>query len=291
MGNDTTRELQLEDARIRRIWHNNDWYYPIIDVMAYLLPENTNPANYWRVIKSRLNKEGASETLEYIVPLKMKSKDGRLRLTDTANRQTIFRLLQSIPSPRVEPFKMWLAQVGDERIEEIEHPETALDRVRATYKARGYEDAWIEERIKNDIIRNTLTDEWRDRGAQDGTEFAILTNTIHNGTFDISIQAHKKYKLLPGKTNLRDHMTHLELALTSLSEATAITLHQDRESQGFSELKRDTIDAGEIGGDARKMIEHRIGKPVVSSQNFLNAPEDQPGQFKQPLLLDDLHED
>ena len=281
------RDLSLSPFHpdVRRIWHQDEWYYAIVDIIAFLT-ESKDPSGYWRNTKKRLLvDEGAGQALDQIVQLKLKAHDGRFRLTDTANRQIILRLLQSIPSPRVEPLRMWLAQVGEERFEEVEHPEQAIERVRKAYRAKGYENAWIEERIKNDLIRNELTDEWKSRGAEVGVEFAILTNEIHQGTFDISVQAHKKYKLLPTRTNLRDHMTPLELALTSLSEATAITLHQDRESQGFVELKRDATDAGEAGGEARRVIEKRIRKPVRSSQNFLPQPSEQK-QMEQPSLFD-----
>ncbi|GHP00375.1 phage antirepressor [Reticulibacter mediterranei] len=279
---------------VRRLWHRNEWYYAIVDIIGFLT-ESKDPGAYWRNTKKRLAQdEGAQQTLDHLVQLKLKAQDGRFRLTDTGNRQTILRLMQSIPSPRAEPLRLWLAQVGEERFEEIEHPEIALERVKQTYRAKGYDEAWIEERIKNDLLRNELTDEWKERGAQEGVEFAVLTNEIHQGTFAISVQAHKKYKLLPSKTNLRDHMTPLELALTSLSEATAITLHRDRESLGFSQLRCDAVDAGEAGGEARLVIEKRIGKPVLSPQNFLGQSpkkQHQVQQAQQPSLFDEtFHE-
>jgi DNA-damage-inducible protein D len=284
-GSDLPQSLSPFHPEVRRVWHRGEWYYAVIDLIAFLT-ESKDPGGYWRNTKKRLlHDEGAEQALAHLVQLKLKAHDGRFRLTDTANRQTVLRLMQSIPSPRAEPLRLWLAQVGEERFEEVEHPEQAIERVRKAYRAKGYDDAWIEERIKNDLIRNELTDEWKSRGAEVGAEFALLTNEIHHGTFDISIQAHKVYKLLPTRTNLRDHMTPLELALTSLSEATAITLHQDRESQGFAELKRDATDAGEAGGEARQVIEKRIGKPVVSSQNFLPQPSE-PKQVQQPSLFD-----
>ena len=266
---DTSQALTRLTNEIRRIWHQGEWYYSVIDIIA-VLTDSTNPNTYWRVLKARAKTEGFEETLAQIEQLKLKSADGRFRLTDTANRQTLLRLIQSVPSPKAEPVRLWLAQVGEERIEEIEHPEAALDRLRARLRAKGYDDAWIEERIKNDLIRNELTDEWRDRGAQEGLEFAILTNELSKGTFGVSVQAHKQYKVLPTKANLRDHMTPLELALCSLSEATAIELHRDRESQGFPELKRDATDAGTTAGEARKLVEKTIGKPVVSRENYLH---------------------
>lgn len=186
------------------------------------------------------------------------------------SRQSLLRLIQSIPSARVEPLRQWLAQVGEERLAEVENPEAALERVRAAYRAKGYDAVWIEERIKNDLIRNTLTDEWKIRGATNGTQFAILTNEIHQGTFELSVQAHKKYKILPTRANLRDHMTPLELALTSVGEAMAITYHQDRDSEGFEELRHDAKDAGITAGAARRAIEEQSGKQVISPKNYLS---------------------
>ncbi len=273
---------------IRRIWHNEDWYYSVIDLIG-VLTNAPEPRKYWNQIKARASTEGFEITLKEIVQLRIKSPDGRFRLTDTANRQTILRIIQSIPSPRAEPVRLWLAKVGDERIEEVENPEVALERVRNTLRAKGYDDRWIEERIKNDLIRNALTDEWKDRGAQ-RFEYSILTNVISEGTFDISVEAHKKYKQLPTtlKTNLRDHMTYLELALSSLGEATAITLHQGRDSQGFGQLHRDATEAGEVGNEARKSIEQRTGQPVVSPTNALDktkTKEKRRIQAKQQLSL------
>lgn len=269
MSQDEQKELALfEQKPVRRIWHKEEWYYSIIDVIA-VLTGSPNPRNYWSMLKGKLQKEGFDEAIAAIEQLKLKSSDNRFRLTDTANRQTLLRLIQSIPSPNAEPFRVWLAQVGEERLEEIEHPEIALERVRATYKTKGYDDAWIEARIKNDLIRNELTDEWKERGAQAGIEYAILTNELSKGTFDLTVQAYKEYKLLPMRANLRDHMTPIELALTSLSEATAITYHQSRDSQGFSALHRDTKDAGELAGRTRKEIEQNIGESIISQSNHL----------------------
>ena len=177
----------FEQKQLRRVWHKGEWYYSIIDVIA-VLTDSTDPRKYWVALKARAKTEGFDETLAQIEPLKLKSLDGRLRITDTANRQALLRIIQSVPSPKAEPFRLWLAKVGEERFEEIENPEAALDRVRATYRAKGYGDAWIEERIRNDLIRNELTDEWLDRGAKEGVEFAILTNEITKGTFNLSVQ-------------------------------------------------------------------------------------------------------
>ncbi|HCI79143.1 MAG TPA: phage antirepressor protein [Ktedonobacter sp.] len=259
----------FEQKELRRIWHKGEWYYSIVDVIA-ILTESPQPRVYWSQLKERIEAEGFNESVAQIEPIKLKSVDNRLRQTDTANRQTLLRLMQSIPSPRAEPFRLWLAQVGEERLEEIEHPEVALERIKETYKAKGYDEAWIEARIKNDLIRNELTDEWKERGAKEGIEYAILTNEISKGTFGFTVQTYKEYKLLPSRANLRDHMTPIELALTSLSEATAITYHRERDSEGFSELKRDASDAGRAAGKARKALEEEMGHSVVSKENYLH---------------------
>jgi len=186
--------------------------------------------------------------------------------------ETLLRLIQSIPSPRVELLKRWLAEVGQERIEEIEHPDLVLERIRAGYRAKHREERWIEERIRNGQIRNTLTDEWSERRAREGMEFAILTNELSKGTFGLTVQAHRLYKQLPSRENLRDHMSRMELILCSLSEETAIQLHQEHESQGFPALREDAVAAGRTAGGARRVVEQRLGKPVVSSDNFLEPP-------------------
>jgi len=252
---------------VRRMWYQDSWYYSVIDVVA-VLTDSVNPNRYWNTLKSRLHGEGAADILDQIIQLKLQSRDNRLRLTDVANRETLLRIVQSIPSPRAEPFKAWLAQVGEERFVEIEHPEAAFERIRQGYRDRGYDERWIEERMRADLIRNDLTTEWKERGASEGTQFAILTNTIHEGTFAISVAGHKEFKTLARRDNLRDHMSPIELALLSLGEATAIELHRDRDSQGFGELKRDATDAGTTAGRARRVIEEDLGRPVMSAQNY-----------------------
>ena len=273
----------FEQKQLRRLWHKGEWYYSIADVIA-VLTDSPNPRHYWTVLKKRLEGEGFDEMLAQIEQLKLQSQDKRLRLTDVANRQTILRIIQSIPSPKAEPFKQWLAQVGEERFEEIEHPETAIERIRARYRAQGRSEEWIEERIKNDLIRNELTDEWKGRGATHETQFAILTNELSEGTFELTVKAYKLYKHLPARANLRDHMSNIELALTSLSEATAIELHRDRDSQGFPELRQDARDAGQTAGEARKVVEKTLGRSVVSAENFLEQRQARPidGPTKKP---------
>jgi DNA-damage-inducible protein D len=168
---ESSKSISDLPSEIRRVWYDDEWHYSIIDIIRYLT-DSTNANDYWTKLKARVKTEGFEETLGQIVQLKLKARDGRFRLTDTANRQTVLRLIQSIPSPKAEPVRLWLAQVGEERFEEIENPEQAIERVRQTYRAKGYDNAWIEERIKNDLIRNELTDEWKDRGAKEGVEFA-----------------------------------------------------------------------------------------------------------------------
>jgi hypothetical protein len=202
----------------------------------------------------------------------------------------LLRIVQSIPSPCAEPFKAWLAQIGEERFVEIEHPEAAFERIRQGYRDRGYDERWIEEHMRADLIRNDLTTEWKERAASEGAQFAILTNTIltntiHEGTFAISVVGHREFKALARRDNLRDHMSPIELALLSLGEATAIELHRDRDSQGFGELKRDATDAGSTAGRARQVIEQDIGRPVMSAQNFraLKRPAERAG-LKSPEM-------
>lgn len=266
-----------EPFHIRRIWNieREEWFYSITDVVGVLIPDSPDPNGYWRTLKRRLKEEeGFDETTAQIIQYRLKSRDGKFRLTDAANRQTLLRLIQSIPSPQAEPMRLWLAQVGEERFEEIEHPEAALERIRETYRAKGYDNDWIDARIRGDLIRNELTDEWRNRGAKEEIgHFAILTNVLTEGTFGLTVVAYKNYKLLPVRANLRDHMTPLELALTSLSEATAITLHRNRDSQGFPALKRDATDAGTTAGKAREVIEADVGQPVVSTENYLHLKQ------------------
>lgn len=270
---ESTQHEEFAGDVIRRMWYQEQWYYSLVDVID-VLTESTNPNRYWNTLKGRLASEGAQHALDGVIQLRLQSRDKRLRLTDVANRETLLRIIQSIPSPNAEPFKQWLAQVGDERFAEIENPEAAFERIRDTYRTRGYDDRWIDERMRADLIRNELTTEWKERGASEGPQFAVLTNTIHEGTFEIGVAAHKQYKSLVKRENLRDHMTPIELALVSLGEATAIEMHRDRETQGFPALKRDASDAGATAGKARRVIEADLGRSVLSQQNYqlLNSP-------------------
>lgn len=270
------------EQQIRHVWHEGRLWYSIVDVIAFLTG-NQRPRKYWSDLKAKIQAEGNSELSEKIGQLKMPAADGKQRLTDAADTETLLRIIQSIPSPKAEPFKQWLAQVGAERLEEAENPELAADRMRQHYRALGYPDEWIDRRLQGIIVRDELTQEWRERGAEEGQQFAILTDILNHGTFDVTTAQHKAVKNLRARHNLRDSMTTLELALTILAEETAKELHQVRESQGFGELRRDTGEAGEVGGAARRDIEQRTGRPVVSSENYktLTARE------RQPQLFDD----
>lgn len=252
---------------IRRVWHGERWFFSVIDVIG-LLTGNQRPRKYWSDLKVKLRAEGYIELSAKIGQLKMEASDGKQRLTDAADAETLFRIIQSIPSPKAEPFKQWLAKVGRERLDEIENPELAADRMRQQYRALGYTDEWIDRRLQGIVIRDELTSEWRERGANEGKEFAILTDTLHRGTFDISASEHRSVKHIGQRQHLRDSMTTMELLLTALSEETAKELHQARDSQGFGELHCDAEEAGEVGGATRRDIEARTGRPVVSNENY-----------------------
>jgi DNA-damage-inducible protein D len=259
-----------DNSDIRRAWHNDEWYYSVIDVIT-TLTNTDNPRRYWSDLKRKLKAEGYDEVYGQIVHLKMEAPDGKMRETDTANGKTVLRIIQSVPSPKAEPFKIWLAQIGGERLEEIEDPELGINRTRERakqiFRTQGRSEDWIKTRLDGIDVRNQLTDEWKDRGVEEGLEFAILTNTLHEGIFDVSTQGHKKIKNIPVKENLRGHMTRMELLMTEISEAAAIQMHQNRDSQGFGDLKKDATDAGKAGKTARKAFEEAMQTPIISPQN------------------------
>jgi DNA-damage-inducible protein D len=258
----------FEDKKIRRIFHNGEWYFSVIDVID-VLTESPNPRRYWADLKIQLSeKEGFSQLYEKIVQLKLESSDGKKYLTDTANTETIFRIIQSIPSPKAEPFKRWLAQVGYERVQEIEDPELATKRTRAIYKAKGYSNEWIEKRMRGIAIREELTDEWDKRGVKLQREYAILTAEISKATFGMTPSEYKEHKGLE-RENLRDHMTDLELIFSMLGEAATKEIAVNRDAQGFDENKTAAKMGGRIAGDARRQLEQESGKPVISQENYL----------------------
>ena len=260
----------FQDKKIRRIWHKEEWHFSVVDVVG-VLTDSSDPRNYWKVLKHRLNEEG-SEMVTNCNQLKLPAEDGKLREGDCANVKTLFRLIQSIPSPKAEPFKLWLAKIGYERIQEIEDPELAQKRMKGLYKAKGYSDDWIEKRVRGIAIRDELTDEWKKRGLEAEKEYAILTAEISNATFGMTPGEYKKFKQLK-KENLRDHMTDLELIFSMLGERATTEIARTGDSQGFSENKTAATKGGAIAGDARKKLEAETGRKVSISENYLAAQE------------------
>jgi len=260
------RVAVFEGKHIRKILHEDEWWFSVIDIIE-VLTGSDRPRKYWNDLKKKLTSEGYDEVSEKIGQLKMLAPDGKMRLTDCANTETMFRIIQSIPSPKVEPLKRWLAKVGKERIDEIENPELSMERMQALYEKKGYPKEWIDKRMRGIAVRQDLTDEWQNRGARTSLEFAILTNEIMQGAFDLKVEDYKQVKGLE-RENLRDHMTDIELILTMLGEATTTKLHRDRDTKGFEPLKKDAQDGGAVAGRTRKDIEKQAGKPVVSSENF-----------------------
>ena len=263
---DLIRVAVFEGKHIRKIMYLDEWWFSIIDIIE-VLTGNDRPRKYWNDLKKKLTSEGYVEVSEKIGQLKMMAPDGKMRLTDCACTETMFRIIQSIPSPKVEPLKQWLAKVGRERLEEIENPELSMERMQALYEKKGYPKEWIDKRMRGIAVRQDLTDEWQDRGAKTSLEYAILTNEIMQGAFDLKVDEYKQVKGL-ARENLRDHMTDIELILTMLGEATTTKLHRDRDSRGIDPLKKDAQEGGAVAGSTRRDIEKRSGKPVVTGDNF-----------------------
>jgi len=267
-----TKIAVFKKKEIRRTIHNNEWWFSIVDVIE-ALTGNERPRKYWNDLKKKLAEEGYSEVSEKIGQLKLKATDGKKYLTDCANTETLFRIIQSIPSPKAEPFKRWLAKVGYERVQEIEDPELATKRTRAIYKAKGYSDAWIEKRMRGIAIREELTDEWQDRGVEEARDFAILTAEVSEATFGMKPSEYKKFKGLK-RENLRDHMDDLELIFSMLGEAGTTKIARKRDAQGFNENKDAARAGGAIAGRARRDMEKELGESVVSEKNYLKKPQD-----------------
>lgn len=265
----------FQETAIRRTWHANEWWFSIIDVVG-VLSDSNNPNRYWSDLKRKLAQEaGSGQAYEKIVSLKLTAPDGKQRDTDCANTEILFRIIQSIPSPRAEPFKRWLAQVGYERVKEIENPELASARARELYQAKGYPKDWIEKRLRSIAIRGELTDEWKQRGVQEGREYSILTAEIARATFGVTPVEHSQLKGLDQvktSNNLRDHMTDLELIFTMLGEAGTTEIARRKDAKGFADNRKAAKAGGTIAGDARRALEAKSGKPVVSKANYLAAP-------------------
>lgn len=271
---DTNDKIQIfEDKRIRTAWdeEKEEWYFSVVDVVG-VLSESDNPRRYWSDLKRKLKAEGANEVYEKIVQLKMTAPDGKQRLTDVANVEQLLRIIQSIPSPKAEPFKLWLAQVGRERIEETIDPELTIDRALETYLRKGYTREWINQRLQAIQVRKELTDEWQDRGVQKGVEYAILTDEITRAWSGMTTRQYKKLKGLK-KENLRDNMTTTEIVLNMLAETSTKDISKETKPETFSENVQVARRGGSVAGIARQALEAETGKPVITSQNAaqLNA--------------------
>lgn len=258
-------EFYFNDT-IRKVWHRQqeEWYFSVVDV-CQVLAESTNPKNYWNMLKTRLRNEG-NETYTNCVRLKMRAADGKMRLTDCASIEQLLRIIQSIPSRKAEPFKQWLAMVGKERLDEMADPEKAMDRAVCYYKAKGYSDAWIAQRIRSIEIRKEMTDEWQRCGIKDHKEYAALTNILTHAWSGKTVQQYKQFKGLH-KENLRDNMTNTELALNLLAEVSTTELSKNANPKGFSQSKDIASTGGSIAGNARKELEKQLGRSVISSAN------------------------
>ncbi len=257
----------FKGKKVRKVIHKDEWWFSVIDVCE-ILTDSFDAGAYWRKLKQRLNQE-ESEVVTFCHKLKLEANDGKKYATDCANAEGIFRIVQSIPSPKVEPFKRWLAKVGYERVKEIEDPELATKRTRMLYKLKGYPDDWIEKRMRGIAIREELTDEWKNRGAKNDIEFGILTAEISKATFGITPSEYKKHKGLK-RENLRDHMNDFELIFSMLGERSTTEIHRNEDSKGLSKLKLDAELGGDIAGTARRKLEKKLGRSVVSKDSYLS---------------------
>ncbi|MDU4408351.1 BRO family protein [Veillonella sp.] len=260
----------FEGSQIRSVWDNEreEWYFSVVDVIGSLT-ESNNPRDYWYRVKKRMSEEERSELSTFCRQLKLKSTDGKSYKTDVADMQGIFRIIQSVPSPKAEPFKMWLAEVGKERIDEIIDPELTIDRALEGYARKGYSREWINQRLQAIQVRKELTDTWQDHGVKAGNEYAILTNEISKAWSGMTTREYKDFKGLK-KENLRDNMSTTELILNMLAETATKDIAEATNPQGLEENKKAAQDGGSIAGDARKSIEARTGKPVITSKNAID---------------------
>ena len=260
----------FEGSQIRSVWDNEreEWYFSVVDVIGSLT-ESNNPRDYWYRVKKRMSEEERSELSTFCRQLKLKSTDGKSYKTDVVDMQGIFRIIQSVPSPKAEPFKMWLAEVGKERIDEIIDPELTIDRALESYARKGYSREWINQRLQAIQVRKELTDTWQDHGVKAGNEYAVLTNEISKAWSGMTTREYKDFKGLK-KENLRDNMSTTELILNMLAETATKDIAEATDPQGLDENKQVAQDGGSIAGDARKSIEARTGKPVITSKNAID---------------------
>ena len=266
----------FENKKVRTFWDEAEqqWYFSVIDVIE-ILTGSSIPKRYWSDLKKKLSSEG-SEVYEKIVRLKMQAEDGKMRETDCANTQQLFRIIQSIPSPKAEPFKQWLAKVGYERVQEIENPELAQERMKVLYEQKGYSKDWIDKRLRGIAIRQNLADEWKERGINNDHDFAILTAEISKATFGLTPSEYKEVKgLVKKSSNLRDHMTDFELIFTMLGEKVTTEISQKEKPETFPKNKQVAKRGGRVAGNARRETEKELGESIISKQNFLDKLSDE----------------
>lgn len=268
---DTTKIALFQGKQVRKVLHSGEWWFSVVDVIG-ALTDSTQPSKYWTAMKARVNSEDGLQLSTLCRQLKLESSDGKKYETDCANTEDIFRIIQSIPSPKAEPFKRWLARVGYERVQEIENPELAQKRMKTLYKLKGYSEEWIERRVRGIAIRHELTDEWEKRGVSGQQDFAILTSEISKATFGITPSQYKKVKGLK-RENLRDHMDTLELLFTQLGEAATTQIARTDDAHGLEKNKNVARRGGAVAGTARKQLEKETGKRVVSSKNYLSSKD------------------
>lgn len=262
--------ILFEGKKVRRIWHDNEWYFSVVDIIA-ILTESKDSNDYWYRLKKRESDSGGIELSTICRDLKLIAEDGKLRETDCVNTQNALRIIQSIPSPKAEPFKLWLAKLGHERIREIENPELIQEKLRRLYEQKGYSLEWIEKRLRGIAIRQELTEEWKTRSVQN-REYAILTNEISKATFGMTVDEYKQYKDLK-KEQLRDHMNDLELIFTMLGEKLTTEITKSKDARYFEECSTAAKEGGEVAGNARREAEKKIRKPITSKGNYLEEPE------------------
>lgn len=273
MNNEQSKKIALfEQKQIRKIWHNEEWYFSVVDICFALIDDSDfkSARKYWNKLSQRLRDEG-SEVVTNCHRLKLLAPDGKMRETDCANTEGVLRIIQSIPSPKAEPFKRWLAKVGYERIEEIENPELAQERMKILYEAKGYPQDWIDKRLRGIAIRQNLTDEWKERGINDKDDYAILTAEISKATFGMTPAEYKNFKNIheKSKSNLRDNMTDLELIFTMLGEKVTTEISKNEQPNGMKENKKVAQRGGKVAGNARKETEKEIGTSIISEKNYL----------------------
>ncbi len=263
----------FEGKNVRRIWHKDEWYFSVVDVIE-ALTDSSNPRNYWNMLKAREAEQGV-ELYTVCVQLKLTAEDGKLRETDCANTEALFRIIQSISSPKAEPFKLWLAKTGYERIQEIENPELGQNRIKQYYELKGYPKDWIDKRLRGIAIRQELTDEWKKREVTQEKDFAILTNEISKAAFGKTIEEYRQFKgLAKPNQNLRDHMNDWELILNVIGEKATTDITIAKDAKGFPELKHTAKEGGDIAKNTRTELEQKIGKSIVSKENYVHLIEE-----------------